>query len=113
MGLTLAEYRSKYPQYDDVDDDTLEAFGAHLSKSLIFPFTAEHGAEYGHPERVKVIGLGDSDEEAMIDDQYGILCEARLERQIVTVPLGELDEAKGKPNRQLLDDYYYWFHNWS
>ncbi len=49
----------------------------------------------------------------MIDDEYGILCEARLEGQVVTVPLGELDNVKGKPNRQWVDDYCYWFHNWS
>ncbi len=48
----------------------------------------------------------------MIDESYGILCEARMEGQIVTVPVGELEEAKGKSNRQLIDDYCYWFHNW-
>jgi hypothetical protein len=79
---------------------------------MIFALTS-NGAEYGHPERVRVIGLGDPDEEPMIDDEYGILCEARFEGQVVTVPLGELDNVKGKPNRQLVDDYCYWFHNWS
>jgi hypothetical protein len=97
----------------DVDDETLEAYHEHLSKNLVFPFTAKLGAEYGHPETVKVIGLGDPDEEPMIDEQYGILCEARVEGQIVSVPLGELDDAKGKPNRHLIDDYCYWLHNWS
>ncbi len=94
----------------DVYDDTPATFHEYLSKNLVFPFTAELGAEYGHPERVKVIGLGDPDEEPMIDERYGILCEARLEGQIVSVPLGELDDAK--PNRKLIDDYCYWLHNW-
>ncbi len=49
----------------------------------------------------------------MIDDEYGILCEARIEGQVVNVPLGELDDAKDKPNRQRVDDYCYWFHNGS
>ena len=89
----------------DVDDETLETYHEHLSKNLVFPFTA-------HPERVKVIGLGDPDDEPMIDETYGILCQARLEGQIVTVPFGELEDAKGKPNRQLIEDYCYWFHNW-
>jgi hypothetical protein len=97
----------------DVDDETLEAYHEYLSNNLVFPFTAEHGGEYGQPEKVKVVGLGDPDEEPMIDDHYGIICEARLEGQIVNLPLGELDDAKGKPNRQMLDDYRYWFHNWS
>jgi hypothetical protein len=60
---------------------------------------------------VKVIGLGDPDEEPMIDEEDGILCEARLEGEVVTVPLGELEDAK--PNRRLIDDYCYWFHNWA
>jgi len=96
----------------DVDDETLDVYYQYLSKNLAFPFTAEHGAEYGHPERVKVIGLGDPDDEPMIDETSGILCEARMEGQIVTLPLGELQDAKGKPNRQLIEDFGYWFWNW-
>ncbi len=96
----------------DVDDETLETYYVHLSKHLAFPFTAEHGEEYGHPERVKVIGLGDQDG-PMIDETYGILCEARMEGHVVTLALGELDEVKGKPNRQLIEDYCYWLHNFA
>ena len=48
----------------EVDGETLEMYHGYLSKNLMFPFRAEHGAEYGHPERVKVIGLGDPDEES-------------------------------------------------
>jgi hypothetical protein len=97
----------------DVNDESLEAYHEYLSSNLVFPFTAEYRAEYGRLEQAKVIGLGDPDDDPMIDDEYGILCEARLEGQIGSVPLGELDNAKGKPNRQLVDDYCYWFHNWS
>jgi hypothetical protein len=96
----------------DVDDETLTTYHEHLSKRLVFPFRAEHGAEYGHPEPVKVIGLGDPEDEPMIDEMYGILCEVRLDGHVVTVPLGELQDPKGKMNRQLIDDYCYWFHNW-
>ena len=106
FGLT-----SNDPLYD-VDDETLAAYHAHLSKNLVFPFTAEHGAEYGHPERVQVIGLGEPMDEPMIDETYGILCDARFEGQMLTLPLGELDGVKGKPNRQLIEDYCYWFWNW-
>ena len=97
----------------DVDDESLEAYHDYLSSNLVFPFTAQYRAEYGHPERVNVIGLGDPNDEPMIDDEYGILCEARIKGQVVNVPLGELDDAKDKPNSQLVDDYCYWFHNWS
>ena len=45
----------------------------------------------------------------MIDDERGILCEARMEGQVVTLALGELENAK--PNRQIVADYCYWFWN--
>ena len=48
----------------------------------------------------------------MIDEMYGILCEVRMRGDLVTAPLSELDDAKGEPNRQLVDDYRYWFWNW-
>jgi hypothetical protein len=94
----------------DVDDETLAIYHEYLSKNLAFPFTAEHGGEYGHAEQVKVIGLGDPDDEPMIDETYGILCEARLEGQIVTLPLGELENPT--QNGPLIRDYCHWFWNW-
>jgi uncharacterized protein YodC (DUF2158 family) len=93
-----------------VDDETLTTYHDYLVKNLKLPFQAEYGGEYGHPERIKVIGFGDPDEEPMIDENYGLLCEARMEGQVVTLPLGELEDAK--PNRQLIDDYCCWFHNY-
>ena len=100
----------------DVDDGTLNTYHKHLSKNLVFPFEAERTSETGpfssRTIQVKVIGLGDPDEEPMIDDMYGILCEARHERNVVAMPLGELEVKKGKPNRQLEADYCYWFWNW-
>ena len=100
----------------DVDDETLETYHEHLSKDLVFPFEAEHTSETGpfssRTMQVKVTGLGDPDDEPMIDDTYGILCEARHERRVVTLPLGELEVNKGKPNRQLVEDYSYWFWNY-
>ena len=100
----------------DVEQDTLEAYHEYLSENLVFPFEAEHTSESGpfssRTMQVKVIGLGDPDEEPMIDEMYGILCEARHERRVVTLPLGELEIRKGKPNRQMVEDYSYWFWNW-
>jgi len=100
----------------DVDDETLLTYYDHLFENLSFPFQVEHTPESGTPFRtcypVKVIGLGDPDDEPMIDEMHGILCEARHQRHVVTVPLGELVVSKGKPNRQLVADYCYWFWNW-
>jgi len=82
----------------DVDDETLETYHDYLSKNLAFPFEAEHTLETGpfssRTIQVKVIGLGDPEDEPMIDDMYGILCEARHERRVVTLPLGELEVKK-------------------
>jgi len=81
----------------------------------MFPFEAERTSETGpfssRTIQVKVIGLGDPDGEPMIDDMYGILCKARHERKVVTLTLGEVEVKKGKPNRQLVVDYCYWFWN--
>ena len=49
----------------------------------------------------------------IMDEMYGILCEARLEGRVVTVPLGELDDVKGKPNRQLIADFDYDYQAYS
>lgn len=94
----------------DADDETLRTYHEYPSKNLLLPFRAEHGDEYGHPERVKVIGLGDPDEEPMIDEMYGILCDARMKVGIITLPLAELEDPSR--NRPLLTDYGYWFWNW-
>ena len=45
----------------------------------------------------------------MIDGKYGILCQARMERQMVSLPLVELEVLKGKANRQLIEDYCSWY----
>ena len=97
----------------DVGDETLKAYHEYLSKRLVFPFRAQFVAEDFKSTPLNVIGLGDPDDEPTIDDSYGILCEARHEKQIVTLPLCELEDVTGDPNRQLIDDYRYWFWNWS
>jgi uncharacterized protein YodC (DUF2158 family) len=100
----------------DVDGRTLKTYHKHLSNHLAFPFDAEYTSETGpfssRTIKVRVIGLGDPDDEPMIDDMYGILCEARHERRVATLPLGELEVKKAKPNRQLVKDYCYWFWNY-
>ncbi len=56
----------------DVDDETLETYHEHLLENLSFPFEAEHTSETGpfssRTMQVKVIGLGDPDDEPMIDE---------------------------------------------
>ncbi|MCS7469125.1 hypothetical protein NZK35_20930 [Stieleria sp. ICT_E10.1] len=96
----------------DVDHETLESYREHLLNNLVFPFPAQYRADYRSPAEVKVIGLGDPEDAPMIDEDYGILCEVRSEGHLSIRPLGEMEVAKGKPSRQLVGDYSYWFHNW-
>jgi uncharacterized protein YodC (DUF2158 family) len=96
----------------EVDDETLETYQQFLAENLAFPVEAEYRPEYGRSEKCEVIGLGDPGEEPpYIDDQYGLLCDARIGRRKVVLPVGELKVTKGKPNRQLIEDYCTWFWN--
>ena len=100
----------------DVDVEMLEIYYEYLVESLVFPFEAEHTPETGrlfpHSRIVKVIAPDDSDDEPLIDEMHGVLCRTRHQRRVLVVPLGELEVEKGKPNRQLIKDYSYWFSNW-
>lgn len=96
-----------------VDKDMLEGYHQYMAKNLVFPFSAEHAVKFGDPQRVTVIGLGDSSEEPMFDEMYGVFCEARRNGQVVTIPLGLLKNVKDKSNRKLINDHSYWFNNWS
>jgi hypothetical protein len=99
-----------------VDTEMLEIYYEYLAESLEFPFEAEHAPESGHLFRhsriVKVLACDDFDEQPLIDESYGVLCRARHKRRTIVAPLCELEVEKGKPNRQLLRDYCYWFCNY-
>jgi uncharacterized protein YodC (DUF2158 family) len=99
----------------DVEMDTLEQYHAYLVEHLTFPIDAEYSSETGpfssRTIQVKVTGLGDPDE-PMIDDSYGVICEAKYERRSIDIPLDELKVKKNNPQRKLIEDYSYWFHNW-
>lgn len=100
----------------DVGSDTLEQYHAHLLEQLSLPFDAKYTSETGpfssRTIQVKVTSLGDPNE-PMIDDMHGIICRAKYERRSIDLPLDELEVKKNKPNRQLIQDYSYWLHNWS
>jgi hypothetical protein len=46
-----------------------------------------------------------------LDEEEGLLCEARSREGPFDVPLAELDGA-GSGNRKLVGDYGYWFGNY-
>ena len=95
----------------EVDDDTLRAYHRYLAAHLAFPFEAKWEPEHGPGQTVKITGLGDPEDDAWADEMYGLLCEARAKGRLIDVPLAECEAKKGRPNRQLLKDYSYWFWN--
>lgn len=97
----------------EVSEETLLAYHRHLKRHLTFPFAGTYSRETGtlhtRSEAVTVLGLLDADE---VDEQYGLFCQARKGREVMDVPLGEVEPKKGGPNLQLVTDYSYWFWNW-
>jgi hypothetical protein len=98
---------------DDVDYESLRRYHAYLAKHLSFPFPGTYSHETGPledtTEEITVVGLLDDDE---IDDMYGLLCQARMGKRRIDVPLGEVKVAEGNCNQQLIEDYSYWFWNY-
>lgn len=96
----------------DVNDESLSLYNEYLVNNLIVPFEAQQRVKFGSPKSIKVIGIEDANETSMIDNEYGILCDAKSNERLVSVPLTHLDNVTGTPNRQLVNDYNFWFHNW-
>jgi hypothetical protein len=98
----------------DVDEARLVTYYKHLAANLKFPFETTWAREAGLgevTEKVTVLALGGFEDDPWIDDMYGILCKARMSRGESELPLAEMEKVKGKPNKQLVEDYGYWFWN--
>lgn len=76
-------------------------------KPILPLVTKEHQLEFfGGTEHGKT-DPGDCDE------FYGLLCEARRGKQGLDLPMGEIEvKKKEDTNRQLVEDYSYWFWNY-
>jgi len=94
-----------------VDEDTLRVYHRYLAANSTFPFEAKWEPEYGPRPIIKITGLGDPEDDSVVDEMYGLLCEARSEGRLIEVPLAECEAKKGSANGQLLMDYSYWFWN--
>ena len=98
----------------DVDEEMLLLYHKHLAQNLSFPFEAEYSSEYGplrfSLRRLTVLGLVDPDS-YHCDEDHGLVCQARQRKQVVELPLAEVEVEEGEPNHQLIDDYSYWFWN--
>jgi len=88
----------------DVARKNLLAYYRYLKDKLTFPFKARFEAE---GSSLTVHRLPDP-KEYDLDEEEGLLCEARSREGSFDVPLADLDEA-GSGNRRLVRDYGYWF----
>jgi len=89
----------------------LHAWEEHLEQALRFPFHARREEQHRRGpvavgDIVEVLGIAD------IDDLYGILVNARLDRRSYTLPLCDLEATDHfSSNYQPLNDYVVWFAN--
>ncbi len=100
FGLTLDD------PLPDVSRKTLLACYRCLAANLKFPFKAKSESD---GMSLTVSRLIDP-KEYELDEEEGLLCEARDRQESFPVPLSELDDAV--ENRKLVGDYGYWFWNW-
>jgi hypothetical protein len=91
----------------DVSRKTLLAYHRHLTAHLKLPFKARHEGDGSSLTVHRLPGPRQYD----LDEEEGLLCEARDREGPFDVPLAELDEA-GSGNRRLVGDYGYWFGNY-
>jgi len=90
----------------EVNRKTLLAYYRYLAANLKFPFKAKTESD---GMSLTVHRLIDP-KEYELDEEEGLLCEARERGKPFHFPLSELDDAVG--NRKLVEDYGYWFWNW-
>jgi hypothetical protein len=98
----------------ELDEDSLRTYYKYLVAKLKFPVDATWAKEVGLgevTEKVTILALGGFEYDPGIDDTYGALCKAKMSRGEGSLPLAEMEKVKGKPNKQLVEDYAYWFWN--
>ena len=98
----------------EVDEPSLRSYHAHLARHLVLPFPARCEEETGPFEsrrhRITVTALLDPGEGT---EDAGLLCEAVEGEEQVVVPLASVEVVSAGRNRQLVEDYSYWFWNWN
>lgn len=97
----------------DGNEATLSQYHYYLRRHLSFPFKAKFSVEIGPFEEkeytFEVVDLLDP-EDCDLDD--GLCCEAVREDETLDLPLGGIEVTTNVHNRQMIEDYSYWFWNW-
>ena len=92
--------------------ENLRRYARYLKTQLSFPFQAKYFVETGPFQQseylVTVEGLLDADD----CDEEGVLCEAKQHGEFFELALADLEVRRDRHNRQLIEDYSYWFGNW-
>ena len=96
-----------------VNEENLRRYHRYLRSQLSFPFQARCTVETNPFEEtrylVTVVGLLNADN---FDEEEGVLCEAERQGESIELPLADLEVTINPHDRQLVEDYSYWFGNW-
>jgi len=99
----------------ETDDESLLAYHKYLAANLSFPFEAKYSFDAGPLQSktcsITVLGILNPDDFPC--DEYGLFCQARRGSEQIELSLADVEVGKGNRNRQLVEDYWYWFVNWS
>jgi hypothetical protein len=90
----------------EVSRKTLLAYHRYLKDHLKLPFKARCESDGTSLTVHRLL----EPRQYGLDEEYGLICEARDQEGPFDVALSELDDAVG--NRRLVGDYRYWFWNW-
>jgi hypothetical protein len=114
--VRLALGRTSDDPLPEVGDDTLRTYHRYLAAQLKFPFEASWTYESGPlsdtTSTVTITDLVDPEDDPSFDETYGLFAEAKSKGRVTEVPLSECEAKQRGPNRQLLQDYVYWFWNY-
>lgn len=93
--------------------ENLRRYARFLKSQLSFPFQAKYfvgNSIFQQTEYlVTVVGLLDADD---CDEEDGVLCEVAERSEFIELPVADLEVRRDRHNRQLVEDYSYWFGNW-
>ena len=108
-----ADQRRSVP---DVTRGSLQAYHRYLEAHLTFPIPITSWVKSGplasRKVTVAITGLVPSHKGGIVEE-YGLIGVGHDPKgEAIQCPLDEIELGKKDPNRRLLSDYSYWFHNW-
>ena len=94
----------------------MRAYRDYLAENPSLPCEAEANLHprviFSRAGTVTVVGLGSPEEDYRLDEYYGLICAIKIGGKMSDAPLAELEVNRRGPERQLVEDYRYWFSNW-